>query len=111
MQHYQPLQIAEGVVAARASVPGMALVHDSDAVRMIVFRIEPGQQVAQHTSPSTVVLTVLHGAGQVLRDGEPVPVTAGDVVVYAPRELHGMRAVTERFIVMATITPRPGSGA
>ena len=111
MQHYQPLVMAEGVTAARASVPGMALVHDSDAVRMIVFRIEPGQQVAEHTSPSTVVLTVLHGAGLVMRDGEPLPVTVGDVVVYSPRELHGMRAVNERFVVMATITPRPGSTA
>ena len=89
----------------------MALVHDSDAVRMIVFRIESGQEVAQHTSPSTVVLTVLRGAGLVLREGEPLPVTVGDVVVYAPRELHGMRALDERFVVMATITPRPGSAA
>ena len=46
-----------------------------------------------------------------LRDGEPVPVQVGDVVVYAPRELHGMRALDERFVVMATITPRPGSVA
>lgn len=111
MHHYQPLVTAGSVVAARASVPGMALVHDSDAVRMIVFRIEPGQQVAEHTSPSTVVLTVLQGAGLVLRDGEPVPVQVGDVVVYAPRELHGMRALDEPFVVMATITPRPGSAA
>lgn len=33
---------------------------------------------------------------------------AGAVVVYEPYELHGMRAADAEFIVLATITPRPG---
>jgi hypothetical protein len=31
------------------------------------------------------------------------------VVVYAPRERHGMRAGEETLLLLATITPRPGS--
>ena len=34
---------------------------------------------------------------------------AGDVVVYAPNELHGMRAERGELLLLATITPRPGS--
>ena len=108
MHHYQPITIAENASAPRATSPATVVVHDSDAVRMIVFRIEPGQQVAEHTSPSTVILTVLQGEGLVLSAGAAVPAKAGDVVAYAPREVHGMRALAERFVVLATITPRPG---
>lgn len=111
MHLYHPLGLAEHAGTSRANAPGMAIVHDRDAVRIIVFRIEPGQQVAAHTSPSTVVLTVLQGDGLVLGADEPEMVHAGDVVAFAPRELHGMRALHERFVVMATITPRPGSAS
>ena len=34
---------------------------------------------------------------------------AGDVVVYAPGELHGMRAERGELLLLATITPRPGA--
>jgi hypothetical protein len=33
------------------------------------------------------------------------------VVAYAPDERHGMRALDERFVVLATIAPRPGGGS
>ncbi len=111
MHLYHPLGLAEDAGSTRANTPRTAIVHDCDAVRIIVFRIEPGQQVATHTSPSTVILTVLQGDGLVLCADEPALVHTGDVVAFAPRELHGMRALHERFVVMATITPRPGSAA
>jgi len=36
-------------------------------------------------------------------------VAAGDVVTYDPNEIHGMRAADEELVLLATITPRPGS--
>jgi len=94
---------ALGAVTANPSRPATATVHDAPAVRLVVFRIEPGQEVATHTNDGTVLLTVLSGRGTISgadgsRDAGP-----GTVVAYAPREPHGMRAGTEQFCLLATI--------
>lgn len=95
--------------AANPSRPATAVVHDGPHTRLVVFRLAPGQAVAPHTSTSTVMLSVLGGQGVVSgADGE-CAVTAGDVVVYEPGELHGMRAPDEELTLLATIAPRPGS--
>jgi quercetin dioxygenase-like cupin family protein len=87
----------------------MALIHDAADVRLIVFRIAPGQAVPVHTSGSTVVLHVLSGSGTVSgADGER-SVAPGTVVAYEPGEPHGMRATTEELTLLATITPRPAN--
>ena len=85
----------------------MAILLDTPDVRLIVFRIEPGQAVAPHHSASTVLLTVLEGSGLLAgREGER-QCSVGDVVAYEPGETHGMRAVAQRLVLLATITPRP----
>lgn len=97
------LDAALRAVSANPTRPAMAVIQDAPAVRLVVFRIEPGQEVAVHTSDATVVLTVLAGHGTVSGGGELRAVGPGSVVTYAPREPHGMRAGSERFCLMATI--------
>ena len=108
-----PRAAARGAVSPRPEKAATATLHDSADVRLLVFHLAPGQAVAPHRNSSTVMLTVLDGAGILTgEDGEaPVdrPCVAGDVVVYAPNELHGMRAEGEELLLLATITPRPGS--
>lgn len=100
---------AMAAVATRPERPATATIHDSADARMVVFRLEPGQHVAPHTSVSSVVLVTIDGAGYVSgADGE-VKVKAGDAVTYEPNELHGMRAGAERVVLLAIIAPRPGS--
>ena len=109
MKIYAPRRVAAVAAVARADRPATATVHDSADVRLVVFRIEPGQQVATHTNASTVVLTVLEGSGLVTgADGERA-VGAGDVIAFEPREPHGMRATDQRFMLIAAIAPRPGT--
>src|SRR5688500_13510298 len=110
MKIYDARGVAAGAVAARADRPATATMHDSPDVRLVVFRIEPRQQVATHTNASTVVLTVLEGSGMVTgADGERAA-GAGDVIAFETREPHGMRATDQRFILVAAIAPRPGDG-
>lgn len=96
-------EAARNAVSSAADRPATAAVHDAPAVRIVVFRIEPGQQVATHTNDGTVLLTVLSGNGTVVGGTELREVGPGAVVAYAPGEPHGMRAGTERFCLMATI--------
>jgi len=100
---------AADAVAANPTRPATAVIHDTPDARLVVFRIAPGQVVAPHRNASTVLLTVLSGSGLVTGGDTEVSVGPGDVIAYAPNELHGMRAVNEELVLLATITPRPGS--
>ena len=96
-------------VTASPSRPATAILHDADQARHVVFRIGPGQQVAPHTSTSAVTLVAIAGTGTVSGPEGERPVKAGDLVVYAPGEMHGMRAVDDTLVLLAVITPRPGA--
>jgi quercetin dioxygenase-like cupin family protein len=108
-----PLRAAREAVAAHPSRPASAVLHDSPDARLLVFRIAPGQRVAPHRNASSVHLSVLAGRGVLSGEagGTPVdiPCVVGDVVLYAPNELHAMRAESEELVLLATITPSPGS--
>lgn len=103
MQVFHMRGAADAAVAAAPTRPATAVVHDSPAVRLLVFRIEPGQRVAPHTNEGTVLLTVVSGRGTVSGRHESREVGEGEVVAFAPGELHGMHADTERFELFATI--------
>ena len=100
---------AREAVAANPTRPATAVVHDSADARLIVFRLSPGQAVAPHRNPSSVTLTVISGSGLTSGADDEQRVTAGDVVTYDPNEIHGMRAVDEELVLLAAITPRPGT--
>jgi quercetin dioxygenase-like cupin family protein len=106
---YDLLAEAARAVSARADRPATAVVHDSADARLVIFRIEPGQTVAPHTNPSTVTLSVIAGSGNVSGAEGERSVRAGQIVIYDPGELHGMRAGNEQLVILATIAPRPGT--
>jgi quercetin dioxygenase-like cupin family protein len=107
MNTYRPLTTAASAAAAHPDRPATAIMHDEPGARLVVFRIAAGQHVAPHTNSSTVVLCVVDGSGFVSGDGREVSVYAGDVVTFAPRERHGMRAEAHPMVVLAVIAPRP----
>jgi quercetin dioxygenase-like cupin family protein len=103
-----PRQAATDAVSRDPRRPATAIVYDSPDARAIVFRLAGGQQVPPHRSLSTVILTVMSGRGIVSGDDGEKEVQAGEVIVYQPNELHGMRSGDESFVLLATITPGPG---
>ncbi|HEU4565055.1 MAG TPA: cupin domain-containing protein [Gemmatimonadaceae bacterium] len=108
MKLLAPRDAARAAVSARPDRPATALIHDSPDARVVVFRLDDGQQVPPHTSRSTVLLTVIAGRGTFSgADGEQ-RLQPGDAVAYAPEEPHGFRADGGELVVMATIAPRPG---
>ncbi|MDB4879401.1 MAG: Cupin 2 conserved barrel domain protein [Gemmatimonadetes bacterium] len=113
MKVLSPLQAARAAVSAHAGRPATAILHDTPDLRLVVFRLSPGEAVPPHRSASTVMLTVLEGAGILAGQGDDQPderwCVVGDHVTYAPSELHDLRATDQEFIVLAAITPRPGS--
>jgi quercetin dioxygenase-like cupin family protein len=109
MKHLDTRAAAREARAAQPNRPATALLHDVLAARLVIFRIAPGQAVPPHTSTSMVILTVLEGTGTVVGGTEERAVSVGDVIIYEPNELHGMRAADDTLVLLATITPRPGA--
>ena len=109
MNIYEAAALAAGALSVRPDRPATTLVHDSADARVVMFRIDPGQEAAVHTSKSTVLLLIVSGAGSVAGAQGERSVKAGDIVVYDPREPHGMRATSEQLVIAAVIVPRPGS--
>ncbi len=66
MKVYDAPALATSAVAANPARPAMAVIHDSVGARLVLFRIEPGQEVPVHTNASTVLLTVISGTGIVI---------------------------------------------
>lgn len=102
---------AAEAITANSGRPATATLHDSDDLRLVIFRFAAGQSVPPHRSVSTVMLTVLSGHGVVRGGDEERAVAAGDTVVLEPNELHAMRTDSSSFVLLATIAPRPGSRA
>lgn len=113
MKLFATVESARNAVSFNPDKPASATLFDTPDVRVIVFRLAPGQVVPPHGNASTVLLTVLSGSGIVVGMDKGSPsertCTVGDVIAYLPHETHSMRAAREEFILLATITPRPGS--
>ncbi len=109
MKVSDPRVFAANAVSTRPGKPATAMVHDSDDARLVVFRLAAGEEVPRHTSPSTVILSILEGSGTVLGPDSEHAVEAGAIITYETNEVHGMRATDGPFTVLATITPRPGT--
>ncbi len=109
MKHLRPDHAAREALAASPERPATAMLLDSPDARMVVFRIAPGQDVPPHRSPSTVLLTVISGAGAVLGREGWADCETGDVFVFEPAEVHAMRPRDGELVLLATLAPRPGS--
>lgn len=113
VKRYAPASAARAAVAPNPERPATAVLHDADDLRLVVFRIGPGQEVPLHRSGSSVMLTVLEGSGILTgeENGERVDYECrpGDVVTYGPNEVHGMRGGVNELLLLAATTPRPGN--
>ena len=109
MKIYDVPALAAAAVAVRPDRPATALIHDAEDARVVLVRIELGQQVPVHTSTSTVLLIVVSGSGTVADGQGEHPVRAGDIIAYDVEEPHGMRAAGEPLVIAAVIAPRPGA--
>ena len=112
MKTLVPVQSAREAVSANPARAATAILLDTPDARMVVFRLSPGQSVAAHSNPSTVLLSVIGGSGFISGESEGVAVekacVAGEVIAFEPNESHSMRTTDAEMLLLATITPRPG---
>ena len=84
------------------------LVHDSPYFKILNFNFRPGQElpVHAHDIEGEVSLTVIEGEGEFLgKDGATFPAKAGDVLISAISEPHGLRANTDLRLLVTMAPP------
>lgn len=89
-----------------ADRPVSKLLYDSDAMRVVVFGLQAGQEMPPHTAPSRVVLHIAQGKGVFITGRGEEPAHAGAFVITEPGEPHGLK-VSEKTVLLAVIAPRP----
>jgi len=90
--------------------PLVTILSDTPPARVVLFTLEPGQQVNDHRNNSEVHMLALIGRGWIHLGQSTHDVTAGRWFFCPPGTSHGFGA-TERMIILATIAPRPRSWA
>ncbi len=83
------------------------LVHDSPYMKILNFNFKAGQvlPVHSHDIDGEVCLTIVQGKGTFLgADDTGRPVKAGDVLITAIRDPHGLKATTD-LRLLVTIAP------
>lgn len=86
--------------------PVTKLLYDSEAVRVVLFCLDAGQEIPLHVSTSEVLMHVIKGRGSLIAGEEEVKAGPGTLVVCAREEPHGMKA-EDKMVVLAAIAPRP----
>lgn len=84
------------------------LVHDSPYCKILNFNFKAGQQlpIHSHDIEGEVCLTIVEGEGEFLGANQAVlPAKAGDVLVSAISEPHGLRAKTDLRLLVIIAPP------
>lgn len=82
------------------------LLYDSERCRVVLFCLEPGQEVSPHKSSSEVLFYGVTGKGTVLVGADEVGLEPLAFVACPPMLPHGLKA-EEKTVVLAILTPRP----
>jgi quercetin dioxygenase-like cupin family protein len=94
--------------AARADRAASEVLYDHADARIVGFHLQAGQRIAAHRSESTVAVHVTEGSGVFRGTDMEATLAAGDVVVFAPGEMHAIDAGATPLRFVAVIAPRPG---
>jgi quercetin dioxygenase-like cupin family protein len=71
------------------------------------FEIAPGGHTPRHSHEWEHEVFILRGAGEVLRDGEWIPLGEGDVVFIPPCENHQFRNQNDSAVSLLCLIPNP----
>jgi quercetin dioxygenase-like cupin family protein len=68
------------------------VVVDTDAVRVVLFAFDTGEELTDHTASMPVVVTLLDGAIRFRVGGQDHDLAPGDVVYLPANETHALQA-------------------
>ena len=91
----QLVQFAERGIVSKS-------LHDSPALKLVLFCFEPGQMLSEHSAPFEAVIHVLEGSAEVRLGGVAHDARPGSLYVMPAGLPHAVRA-NERFVFLLTM--------
>lgn len=95
-------------VPVTASATTSRVVVDNDAVRVVVFSFDTGEQLTDHTATMPVVVQLTTGAMRFRVAGEEHELSPGDVVYLAPNEVHALEATEPSLLSLVMVRGQHG---
>lgn len=88
------------------SAPGVTVLADVGAARVVLFAFRPGQVLKEHETTSQILVQALRGRVQFNAAGRTVAMSGGMLVQLEARVRHSIVAQTDA-LVLVTIVPSP----
>lgn len=98
--------VAEELPITRSATTSRALV-DNDAVRVVTFAFDTGEQLTEHTAAVPVVVQLLTGRITFTVAGQEHELQPADCVYLAPREPHSLEALEPSLLSLVMVHERP----
>lgn len=87
------------------------VVVDTPAIRVVVFAMDAGQELTDHSAPRAVVVQVLSGLVDFSYGGSRSQLGAGDVVYLAPGERHAVVATAPCHFALTLVDLAPAASS
>ena len=94
------LPVLPGATTSRALI-------DNDAVRVVMFTFDQGEQLTEHTASMPVVVQLLAGRMRFEVGGEGSLLAPGDLVYLAPKEPHALEALEPSRLALTLVLRSP----
>ena len=87
----------------------VVLDSEEDAARLVLIRLEPGQELGEHEVKENAFLIVVDGVVQIAAGGQAIDAGAGTLVRFDPEERHTVSAPDGARLLLL-FAPWPGEG-
>ena len=87
----------------------VVLDSEEDAARLVLIRLEPGQELGEHEVKENAFLIVVDGVVQIAGGGQAIDAGAGTLVRFDPEERHTVSA-RDGARLLLLFAPWPGEG-
>jgi quercetin dioxygenase-like cupin family protein len=81
------------------------MLSDKPEMRIALMCLEPGQELKPHRAPMRLLMYCVQGKGIFMVGDEEIEADEKTCILCDPMVPHGFRAVDERLVVMAVVTP------
>ena len=100
--HSTVIKFQDEVEYSDGGIVSKRIIH-KDVGNVSLFAFDQGQQLSEHTAPFDALLTVLEGKGEVLIDGKPYHLGAGESIIMPANIPHAVNAVEQFKMLLVLI--------
>ena len=87
----------------------VVLDSEEDAARLVLIRLEPGQELGEHEVKENAFLVIVDGVVQIAAGGQAIDAGVGTLVRFDPEERHTVSA-RDGARLLLLFAPWPGEG-